>query len=68
MERQYLKVFGCVVEAGGVEPPSENIPLRRLHIYPDFKFSPQGLQPGGSAEGLTRIYFRITDLQVKRIS
>ena len=57
-----------MVEAGGVEPPSENIPLRRLHIYPDFIFSPQGLQPGKPASGLTCTYFRITDLQVNRIS
>jgi hypothetical protein len=28
------------VEAGGVEPPSENIPLKYLHIYPDIKVSP----------------------------
>jgi len=24
-----------MVEAGGVEPPSENIPPKYLHIYPD---------------------------------
>jgi len=28
-----------MVEAGGVEPPSGNIPPKYLHIYPDIEIS-----------------------------
>jgi len=39
------------VEAAGVEPASENIRPRRLHIFPDYQFSPIGYQPGRSTSG-----------------
>jgi len=41
------------VEAGGVEPPSENIPLKPLHTYPEFWFSPSDPPSGGVKKGLS---------------
>jgi len=34
------------VEAAGVEPASENIPLRHLHTCPEFWISLSGAPPG----------------------
>ncbi|GAG44015.1 unnamed protein product, partial [marine sediment metagenome] len=62
--RSSLRCERSLVEAGGVEPPSENIPLRRLHTYPDNQFSSLGFLPGKAAQGLTCEIIRVTDSQV----
>jgi len=57
-----------MVEAGGVEPPSEDIPLRPLHTYPDFSYSPL-LHPSGKvAQELSWIHIRLPEIQASQVS